>query len=102
MSQKINASLFRRILKSSEWDSKYIEQNKEESSLLLYKNIEIRNYLNRIFELSDLLLMTCKTELSGSKLIIFISVWDNSIFTKSIDKKVYFGLKLYFFGVKIG
>ena len=85
MSQKINASLFRRILRTSEWDSKYVEQNKEESSLLLYKNIEIRNYLNRIFELSGLLLMTCKTELSGSKLIIFISVWDNSIFAKSSD-----------------
>lgn len=82
MSQKINASLFRRVLRTSEWDSKYIEQNKEESSLLLYEDIEIRNYIGRIFELHDLFLMTCKIEHSTSKLIVSISFWDHFIYKK--------------------
>ena len=85
MSQKTNASLFRRILKTSEWNSKYIEQNKEESSLLLYKDIELRNYLDRMLGLNDFLIMTCKTELSYSRLTVFISVLDNSLIQKSVE-----------------
>ena len=46
MSQKIDASLFRRILERYEWDSKYTKLNKEESSLLLYKDIQIKHFIN--------------------------------------------------------
>ena len=60
MSQKIDASLFRRILKKYEWDSKYTKLNKEESSLLLYKDIQIKHFINKIFEDNGLLIMTCK------------------------------------------
>ena len=51
MSKKIDASLFRRGLKNREWDFKYIEKSKEESSLLFYKIFKFKtillNYLIR-------------------------------------------------------
>jgi len=79
MSQKIDASLFRRILKKYEWDSKYTKLNKEESSLLLYKDIQIKHFINKIFEDNGLLIMTCKLEYSVSRVIIKISFVNHDI-----------------------
>jgi hypothetical protein len=62
MGQKTNSTIFSLGLKNAEWKSKYIERNLEESSVLLYKNFEIRNYLNRIFKLHGLLIHSCKIE----------------------------------------
>lgn len=85
MSQKINASLFRRSLKTSEWDFKHTELNKEESSLLLYKNISINGYIYRLFELHGLFVMSCKLEYSESSVTVNISFLEHLIY----EKKVY-------------
>ena len=50
MGQKTNASFFRLSLKNSEWNHKYIEKNKEESTVYLYKNVEIYDYIDTIFK----------------------------------------------------
>ena len=84
MSQKIDASLFRRSLKTSEWNSKHAELNKEESSLLLYKNININRYIHRVFELHGLFLMSCKLEYSVSKVIVNVSFVEHLIYDKKV------------------
>lgn len=85
MSQKINASFFRRSLKTSEWNFKCTELNKEESSLLLYKNININAYIHRIFELHGFFLMTCKFEYSGSSIIVNLSFLEHLIYDKKVS-----------------
>jgi ribosomal protein S3 len=62
MGQKTNSTIFSLSLKNAEWKSKYLEKNLEESSLLLYRDVEIRNYLNRIFKLHGLVIHNCKIE----------------------------------------
>ena len=48
MGQKVNATIFRAGLKNSECNFKYVNQNSEESSIFLHKNIELQNYINKI------------------------------------------------------
>ena len=62
MGQKTNSTIFSLSLKNAEWKSKYLEKNLEESSLLLYRDVEIRSYLNRIFKLHGLIIHNCKIE----------------------------------------
>ena len=73
MSQKVNAALFRRSLQNSESNYKYIKLNKEESSFLLYKNVEIKNYFYNLFKSYGLLILVFKLELFRSNLIIQVS-----------------------------
>ena len=73
MSQKVNAVLFRRSLRNSESNYKYIKLNKEESSFLLYKNVEIKNYFYNLFKSYGLLILTFKLEFFRSDLIIQVS-----------------------------
>ena len=74
MGQKINATIFRSGLKNSDWSFKYTNQNSEESSIFLYKNIEIQNYINKIFKHYDIFVTNCKIEHTTStvKILIFI------------------------------
>lgn len=88
MSQKINASLFRRSLKTSEWDFKHTELNKEESSLLLYKNISINGYIYRLFELHGLFVMSCKLEYSESSVTVNISFLEHLIYDKKVSSYI--------------
>jgi|TARA_B110000240_G_C13513559_1_gene461657 hypothetical protein len=88
MSQKINASFFRRSLKTSEWNFKCTELNKEESSLLLYKNININAYIHRIFELHGFFLMTCKFEYSGSSVLVNLSFLEHLIYDKKVSSYI--------------
>lgn len=88
MSQKINASLFRRSLKTSEWDFKHTELNKEESSLLLYKNISINRYIYRLFELHGLFVMSCKLEYSESSVTVNISFLEHLIYDKKVSSYI--------------
>ena len=46
MGQKVNSNIFRLGLTNNlQWKSKYIEKNLEESTLYIYKNFKIQNYL---------------------------------------------------------
>ena len=76
MGQKTNSTIFSLSLKNAEWKSKYLEKNLEESSLLLYKDVEIRNYLNRVFELHGLVIHNCKIEYSQSTTNFLITFFE--------------------------
>lgn len=76
MGQKTNASFFRLSLKNSEWNYKYIEKNKEESTLYLYKNIEIYDYIDTIFKQYNFLVHNCKIEYTHDTANVLISYYE--------------------------
>jgi len=73
MGQKTDARIFRQGLTKKNWEFKYIEKNDEESSLFLYKTLEIQKYVNRFFELYKIRIHSCKILYSDSSLKIFLS-----------------------------
>lgn len=81
MGQKINAHIFRLGIKNKNWNYKYIEKNIEESSLFLYKTLEIKKYLNRFFGLYKIKIKNCKILYSTDSLQLFIPFY---ISTKTI------------------
>ena len=106
MSKKIDASLFRRGLKNNEWYFKYTEKNKEESSLLFYKNFQVQNYINKLFNSYGLIVMMFKIEYSISHLVIKMAIFDlnsksldieiRKKFNDIINNKLIIALKLYY------
>lgn len=88
MGQKTNARLFRQGLKKKNWEVKYIEKNTEESSLYLYKTLEIQRYVNRFFGLYKIKIHNCKISYSEHSLQIFISFYLTTKTFYSIKKKI--------------
>jgi len=88
MGQKTNSTILNLSLKNAEWESKYIEKNTEESSVFLYKNIEIRNYLNRIFKVHGLSIQNCKIEYSLTTAQFFITFFEIKTDTKKLYTKI--------------
>lgn len=80
MGQKINSTIFRAGLKNSDWRFKYINKNSEESSIFLYKNIEIQNYVNKICKNYNILVTNCRIEHTQSaiKILIFFYRLNNT------------------------
>jgi ribosomal protein S3 len=89
MGQKTNSCLFRLGLKNSEWKYKYIEKNIEESSLIVFKNNEIKNYVSNIFKFYGVLIHNCKIEYSHNSVNLIISYYESQIDLKnnSLKKK---------------
>ena len=85
MGQKTNASIFRLGLKNSEWKYKYIEKNAEESTIFLYKNIEITNYINTIFKYYNLLIHSCKIEYTYNTANILIYFYESKNITSKVN-----------------
>lgn len=85
MGQKTNSTTFSLSSKNAEWKSKYIEKNPEESSVLLHKNVDIRNYLNRVFKLHGLIIHSCKIEYNHTTATFFITFFEK----KSETSKIY-------------
>lgn len=76
MVRKINNSVVPLNLKNSEHNFKYIEKNREESALFLYKGLEINDYVERTLKLYGFILVECKLSHSYSDLKVFISFYD--------------------------
>ena len=76
MGQKTNASIFRLGLKNSEWNNKYIEKNREESTLYLYKNAEIHDYIDTIFQHYNFLIHSCNIEYNYNNANILILYYE--------------------------
>ena len=87
MGQKVNSSIFRLGLKTTEWKYKYIEKNPEESSRFLYKNIEIKNYINNIFKRYNILLNSCKIEYTQTAVNVIVSFYELKSQTKTFYLK---------------
>lgn len=88
MGQKIDARIFRQGINKKDWESKYIEKNNEESSLYLYKTLEIQKYINRFFWLYKIKVHKCKILYSDSSLQIFISFYISTKTFYAISKNL--------------
>jgi len=87
MGQKVNSNIFRLGLKNNlQWKSKYIEKNFEESTLYIYKNFKIQNYVRQILKLNGLILHECKTWYSETNVTIFISYYVSTATKLSFNK----------------
>jgi len=75
MGQKTDTRIFRQGVNKKNWEFKYIEKNKEDSSLFLYKTLEIQRYLNRFFKLYKIKVHNCKILYSENLLQIFLSFY---------------------------
>ena len=88
MGQKTDARIFRQGVVKKNWELKYIEKNGEESSLYLYKTLEIQKYLNRFFGVYRMKVHNCKVFYSDSSLQIFVSFYLTTKTIYVINKKL--------------
>lgn len=88
MGQKVDARIFRLGICKKTWEQKYIEKKNEDSSLYLYKTLEIRKYLFRIFELYKIKVHNCKILYSDNSIQIFISFYVTEKTIYIIDKNL--------------
>ena len=62
MGQKVNNTIFKAGLKNYDWNFKYTDQSTEESTLFLYKNVEINKYINNLFKKHNIIIKNFKLE----------------------------------------
>lgn len=87
MGQKVNSNIFRLGLKNNlQWKFKYIEKNFEDSTLFIYKNFKIQNYLKQILILNGLLLHNYKIWYSETNITIYISYYVSTATRLSFNK----------------
>lgn len=87
MGQKVNQTIFRAGASNYEYNQKYLEKNTEESSLILYINVGITNYIETLFTSYDILIHTCKLEYTQTSLNIILNFFD----LNSKNDKLVFG-----------
>lgn len=75
MGQKTNSNIFRLGVKGNEWNAKYFEKGKQESTLYTYQNVQIQSYLKQFFNKNGLILQNCKLYFNGTNLYVFVSYY---------------------------
>lgn len=88
MGQKVDARIFRQGVNKKNWELRHIAKTDEESSLYLYKTLEIQKYLNRFFGLYKIKVQNCKIFYSDSTLCIFVSFYFTTKTVYTITKKL--------------
>lgn len=76
MGQKVNSTIFNLSSINSEYKSKYLSKNEIESTLFLYKDIEIKNYIDRVFEMYGFIVQNIKINYSETKIKIFLKFYN--------------------------
>lgn len=72
MGQKTNPNILQ-IGKTKSWNSKYIENKTSELPTYIFRDLEIKNFLYKFFEIHGLLINNCKIQYSTETINIFIS-----------------------------
>lgn len=88
MGQKVDARIFRLGVCKKTWEQKYIEKKSEESSFYLYKTLEIRKYIYRIFDLYKIKIHNCKIFYSENSIQIVVSFYLTEKTINIIDKNL--------------
>lgn len=86
MGQKTNPNIFRLGVNKNEWNSKYYEKNKEESTLYTYQNIQIQSYLKQFLKNNGLIFHNCNLHFNGTNLYVFVSYYKTKKSLFLIDK----------------
>ena len=87
MGQKSNPISLRSSLKNTQWFSKYIEKTNKDSSLIIYQDLVIREYINRFFSLHGLILINCFINRYQNKLELILSYFTTSNSIKLVTSK---------------
>ena len=87
MGQKVNSTVFRSNLKNYDWHFKYSNQNLEESTIFLYKNIEIQNYVTQLFKTHNIIVKNFKIEHTNHTVNILIYFYKLKSSNSIIKKK---------------
>lgn len=77
MGQKTNPNILR-LGKLKEWKSKYIEKKTTESSVIIFRDLEIRKFISQLFAKHKLIVQNCKTYYSEDSLHIYISYYNTA------------------------
>lgn len=75
MGQKTDARIFRQGTNKKNWEVRHIAKNIEESSLFLYRTLEVQRYLNRFFGLYKIKIQNCKIFYSHDSLQVFVAFY---------------------------
>merc|ERR1712174_25670 len=88
--QKINPTIFRLGVNKT-WKTEFFEKKNHELPLYIFKDLEIRNYIERVFEKYGIILHDYKQHYNGSTLNLYISYFittDFLITKKEINEKI--------------
>jgi ribosomal protein S3 len=72
MGQKTNPIIFR-LNNTKNWESKYFEKKSTENALYSFKDVEIRNFIQRFFDFNGLIIHELKLSYFNNSLHIFVS-----------------------------
>ena len=97
MGQKANSNLLRLGISKNEWKSKYIEQNSEELSLLVFQDIKIKEFITRFFELNGIIISEINIDRSSNTIIIYVSYFVSLDSIQKIHNNFHDKNKLNFF-----
>ena len=86
MTKKTSLKILKSNLKDYRWNSKYFWDKNEDISLYVFEEVQIRNYLDRFFQLNGLLIHSCKINRSKYKLEIVLSYLTTLKPIKQINK----------------
>ena len=84
MGQKINPTIFRLGVNKT-WKTEFFEKKNRELPLYVFKDLEIRNYIERVLETHGIILHDYKQHYNGSALNLYVSYFVGSDF--ALNKK---------------
>lgn len=84
MGQKINPTIFRLGVNKT-WKTEFFEKKNHELPLYVFKDLEVRNYIERVLETYGIILHDYKQHYNGSTLNLYVSYFVTSDFT--LNKK---------------
>jgi ribosomal protein S3 len=85
MGQKTNPNIFRLGVNKT-WKTEFFEKKKNELPLYTFKDLEIKNYIERFLEIHGIILHDYKQQYSNSTLNFYISYFITSEFILNRDK----------------
>lgn len=84
MGQKINPNIFRLGVNKT-WKTKFFEKKSQELPLYIYKDLEIKSYVERFLEMRGIILHDYKQHYSNSTLNLYLSYFVTSEFSFKKD-----------------
>jgi ribosomal protein S3 len=90
MGQKINPIIFRLGVNKT-WKTEFFEKKNHELPLYVFKDLEVRNYIERVLETYGIILHDYKQQYNGSTLNLYVSYFVTSDFVlnkKGTDEKL--------------
>lgn len=73
MGQKINPNIFRLGINKKTWKTEFFEKKRQEFAIYTFKDLELKNYIERFLETHGLFLHNYKQHYSNSTLNLYIS-----------------------------